>query len=469
MMGGKIIVQSKYGEGSTFTVYLNQKIVKMHELETLPTENKISDDISFKSTRILVVDDNKLNLKIIDKIVKRYGIDTVLVDSGAACLNLINNNEKFDLILMDDMMPKMRGTEVFSRLKQIKGFNTPVVALTANALSGMRESYLKAGFDDYLAKPIEKKELIRVLQEYLTKKTNNTTIETLDSSDSSSNNSSNDKRILIVDDNKLNIKIAANIMKKYNFIIEEALSGEECLSMVQNNNYDLIFMDIMMPNMDGVETLNRLRKMPGFNTKVVALTADALDGSRERFLQAGFDEYIAKPIDKVLLEEVISKFITKEVEKEEHHIFDDSFPKEWLDMSKPLNEIKLSQEIEASDNSNNPDYLIQNGIDFNHGISLLGEKSMYDETLKDFLAGIDERMAKLKEYKSDGNCADYAVEAHALKSDSKYLGFTKLADDALNHEMAGKNNDRLFIEKNYQKLEKEVEKIVNITRIYLGE
>lgn len=94
---------------------------------------------------------------------------------------------------------------------------------------------------------------------------------------------------------------------------------------------------------------------------------------------------------------------------------------------------------------------------------------MYDETLKDFLAGIDERMAKLKEYKSDGNCADYAVEAHALKSDSKYLGFTKLADDALNHEMAGKNNDRLFIEKNYQKLEKEVEKIVNITRIYLGE
>ena len=94
---------------------------------------------------------------------------------------------------------------------------------------------------------------------------------------------------------------------------------------------------------------------------------------------------------------------------------------------------------------------------------------LYDETLKDFLAGIDERMAKLKEYKSDGNCADYAVEAHALKSDSKYLGFTKLADDALNHEMAGKNNDRLFIEKNYQKLEKEVEKIVNITRIYLGE
>mgnify|MGYP002306992821 FL=1 len=469
MMGGKIIVQSKYGEGSTFTVYLNQKIVKMHELETLPTENKISDDISFKSTRILVVDDNKLNLKIIDKIVKRYGIDTVLVDSGEACLNLINNNEKFDLILMDDMMPKMRGTEVFSRLKQIKGFNTPVVALTANALSGMRESYLKAGFDDYLAKPIEKKELIRVLQEYLTKKTNSTTIEMLDSSDSSSKNSSNDKRILIVDDNKLNIKIAANLMKKYNFIIEEALSGDECLSMVQNNNYDLIFMDIMMPNMDGVETLNRLRKMPAFNTKVVALTADALDGSREKFLQAGFDEYIAKPIDKVLLEEVISKFITKEVEKEEHHIFDDSFPKEWLDMSKPLNEIKLSQEIEASDNSNNPDYLIQNGIDFNHGISLLGEKSMYDETLKDFLDGIDERMAKLKEYKSDGNCADYAVEAHALKSDSKYLGFTKLAEDALNHELAGKNNDRLFIDKNYQKLSKEVEKIVNITRVYLGE
>ena len=166
--------------------------------------------------------------------------------------------------------------------------------------------------------------------------------------------------VLVVDDDKEIVDAIDIYLRNEGINVIKAYDGLEALEALMENDVYLILMDIMMPNMDGVETLNRLRKMPGFNTKVVALTADALDGSREKFLQAGFDEYIAKPIDKVLLEEVISKFITKEVEKEEHHIFDDSFPKEWLDMSKPLNEIKLSQEKEASDNSNNQDNLLQN-------------------------------------------------------------------------------------------------------------
>ena len=167
MMGGKIVVQSKYGEGSKFTVYLNQKIVELYSKE----EEKKEDGTlaSYHGSHVLVVDDNDLNLKIIDKLLKKYNIMTTLVASGQNCLDLINDHEYFDLILMDDMMPEMNGKETFAKLKEIEGFKIPVVALTANALSGMKEQYLKLGFNDYLAKPINKDELDEVLKKYLKK------------------------------------------------------------------------------------------------------------------------------------------------------------------------------------------------------------------------------------------------------------------------------------------------------------
>ena len=167
MMGGKIVVQSKYGEGSKFTVYLNQKIVELYNKEEEKKED--STLASYHGSHVLVVDDNDLNLKIIDKLLKKYNIMTTLVASGQNCLDLINDHEYFDLILMDDMMPEMNGKETFAKLKEIEGFKTPVVALTANALSGMKEQYLKLGFNDYLAKPINKDELDEVLKKYLKK------------------------------------------------------------------------------------------------------------------------------------------------------------------------------------------------------------------------------------------------------------------------------------------------------------
>ena len=167
MMGGKIVVQSKYGEGSKFTVYLNQKIVELYSKEEEKKED--STLASYHGSHVLVVDDNDLNLKIIDKLLKKYNIMTTLVASGKNCLDLINDHEYFDLILMDDMMPEMNGKETFAKLKEIEGFKTPVVALTANALSGMKEQYLKLGFNDYLAKPINKDELDEVLKKYLKK------------------------------------------------------------------------------------------------------------------------------------------------------------------------------------------------------------------------------------------------------------------------------------------------------------
>ena len=166
MMGGKIVVQSKYGSGSKFTVYLEQKIIKMTSDTKEVIEEKNTYNYDYSTKKILVVDDNKMNLKVAINVLKKYKIipDTVL--SGKECIEMLSNNT-YDLILMDDMMPGISGTDTLKELKKDKHFNTPVVVLTANALTGMREKYLKSGFCDYLAKPMEKEELDRILKEYL--------------------------------------------------------------------------------------------------------------------------------------------------------------------------------------------------------------------------------------------------------------------------------------------------------------
>ena len=168
LMGGKIVVDSTYGKGSTFTVAIDQRIV--NKTKVVPVEAKVVKKVNIKGKKILIVDDNLINLKVAARLLESYKVETECVSSGFECLNKINEGIKYDLILMDDMMPKMSGVETFKKLKQIEGFNVPVIALTANAIAGMKENYLKEGFNDYISKPIDKKELERVLKTYLNAK-----------------------------------------------------------------------------------------------------------------------------------------------------------------------------------------------------------------------------------------------------------------------------------------------------------
>ena len=165
LMGGKVIVHTVYGEGSKFTIILDQPIEKESALQKVQGPNLTHLDLT--GVKILVVDDNTLNLKVSTKLFERYHAMIECVDSGFRCLEKIQAGEKYDIILLDDMMPKMSGVETLKKLKQLPNFSTPVVALTANAITGMREKYLADGFNDYLAKPIEKDEMIRVFASIL--------------------------------------------------------------------------------------------------------------------------------------------------------------------------------------------------------------------------------------------------------------------------------------------------------------
>ena len=171
IMGGKIVVQSIYGKGSKFTIAIDQRVIHKEITEAAPVEDKININANtdFTGKNILIVDDNKINLKVASRLLQNYKANTITVDSGVECLEKIKAGEKYDLILLDDMMPKMSGVETLTNLKQIEGFNIPTVALTANAIEGMKEKYLASGFDDYLAKPIDKLELNKIIVKYLNK------------------------------------------------------------------------------------------------------------------------------------------------------------------------------------------------------------------------------------------------------------------------------------------------------------
>lgn len=443
MMGGSITVKSTYGEGSEFIVAIDQKISTVKDKQII---KNVEEKLDLTGKKILIVDDNEMNIKVTNRLLSKYKVNVDSVISGFDCLEKIKNKEIFDLILMDDMMPKMSGVETLKKLKEIEGFNIPTIALTANAIHGMREKYLKDGFSDYLSKPIDKHQLFRVLSTYI--KTDNSFIEKQPEKEKKEDKKfkyldCSNQSVLIVDDNEMNIKIAKRFLEPYKFNIDGSNSGMDCIDKIKSGKkYDLIFMDIMMPEMDGVETFHNLQKIPGFDSKVIVLTADAVLGAREKYLKEGFDEYIAKPINKPHLDDIINKFLK---------VSSKSGSKDDVILSKP---------------QNNYEKLKQNGIDVDYGVKLLGDLETYNDMLQEFIKNVDSRVEKLTNFKEQRDMDNYAIEIHSLKSDSKYLGFLKLADMAFNHELKSKANQILFVQDQFDSLIQELRRIQAIIKEY---
>lgn len=161
LLNGTITVSSYYGSGSVFTINIPQKL--KNELEIVEQTNTTK----FNNKKVLLVDDDRLNNRILKRLLKIYGIELDTCERGIECIDKINNGEQYDLILMDIMMPDINGVDTLKKLKSNKNFNTKVIALTADALSTSRNKYLKEGFTDYLAKPFKKEELEEKLKELL--------------------------------------------------------------------------------------------------------------------------------------------------------------------------------------------------------------------------------------------------------------------------------------------------------------
>lgn len=433
MMNGTITIQSKPLKGSKIVISLKQELAKS-------SSNIISlNATNIANKKVLIVDDNSLNIKVCRKLLSAYNLDVTSVDSGLECIKLLKTGASFDLILMDDLMPGMNGSETLSNLKKdINNFNTPTIILTANDIVENWDKYLASGFKDCLAKPIEKSELNRILSKYL-----NITKEEI-KVESTVNNSEFDltgKKILVVDDDNLNLKITQQFLKEYNPTVVSINNGKDCIKRVKDENFDLILMDDMMPELSGIDTMKLLRKIKDFNTPVIILTANIIDGAKDNYLNAGFDSYLAKPIKKTELCLILKKFI---VDKKEDNKLKENTIKYTLD------------------------YLIKNDIIDKNVLTNYKNIEEYNLALKKFIKTATSKITILNKYKSSHNLADYAVEVHDLRKDCQKLGMNKISNVLYNHELKSRNGNVKYIDENFDELSNIINDYVTVLKKYIN-
>lgn len=271
------------------------------------------------------------------------------------------------------------------------------------------------------------------------------------------------RKILIVDDNKLNIKVARRAISDFDFEIDECYDGLECLNkVVVGNEYDLILMDIMMPNMSGETAIKKLKENSNFKIPVIALTADAVAGAKEKYISEGFVDYIAKPFNKEQIKQKLDIVFNNS----------DMLTKGEKEKSQVNNSIIDQEEIEViSDETSNKiideNYLLENDVNYKKGIELFGDLETYNDMLSDWFEESQNKFEQLKLFKLRHDMPNYAIAVHALKSDSKYFGFDKLAELSYNHEMKSKENDQEYVLNNFHELELEFFRISNVVETYL--
>ena len=274
------------------------------------------------------------------------------------------------------------------------------------------------------------------------------------------------KRILVVDDNSTNLIIAKKLLEPYKFIIDTASGGGEAIGLVKNNQYDLIFMDHMMPEKDGVETTEEIRQLefPYCKTvPIVALTANAVYGARKELIQAGFDDYVAKPIDVKQLEEVLYKYLirasetgmTSETEKASGTGV--ILETEMISETEKTSETEMISETEKTSEIEMTSQIIEkSGSLFIKGIDVKGameriqiNEEIYLNILKTYYGDLQAKLQRIDQAKREGNIKNFVIDVHGLKSASASIGAMELSELAKELEMAGKNEELDFIESHY--------------------
>ncbi len=256
-------------------------------------------------------------------------------------------------------------------------------------------------------------------------------------------------KVLIVDDNLINRKVAKGFLKKYGFELSEAASGPESIKLVKETRYDIIFMDHMMPGMDGIEAVHLIREECGENGKtplIIALTANAMEGVREKFLSAGFQDFIPKPLDRKALNEFLIKWIPADRRRT----------------------VEVSSEGECPDDGIEFGNIRIKGIDTDVAMRYhSGIVSDYLEVLHLYCMDGSRKLVLLRELFEKKDIRAYEIEVHALKSASANVGAMKLSALAREHEEAASRKDEEFIRRNIPDLLASYEKQLDHIREFL--
>ena len=270
-----------------------------------------------------------------------------------------------------------------------------------------------------------------------------------------------DAKVLVVDDNAMNLKVMARLLLPYQIKVVTALSGQEALEKINSMDYDCVFLDHMMPEMDGVETLHKMRRKPGAyfqSLPIIAFTANAIGGAREMFLQEGFDDFIAKPIELSVLERMLRRYIPEHKQIRVEDMTDTTFERD------AAGQVSNGQGTEEASGTSDGkvqsaqseeaglEALAQSGINVKLGLSYCGDRDGLRDIVRMYHAQGEGRNSQIRQLYEEENWKNYAIAVHALKSNSKGIGAEALAELALNLEMAGKENRIDFIQQHHGEL-----------------
>ncbi len=278
-------------------------------------------------------------------------------------------------------------------------------------------------------------------------------------------------KVLVVDDNAMNLKVMARLLLPYQIKVTMAGSGQEALDKLGAMEFDCVFLDHMMPEMDGVETLHKIRKLPGAyyqSLSIIAFTANAIGGAREMFLSEGFDDFIAKPIELSVLERMLRRYIP--VQKQ--IVLDDDGKTAALfaekedsssavvqeaasvfeSVSAAAEESAAAVEQEMDSDSHAMAALSRAGIDIQQGISYCGDKEGFREITAMYYKEGTKRRVQLLRLFEEKDWKNYVIAVHALKSNSKGIGANEVSELALGLEMAGKENRIEYIMEHHSQL-----------------
>ena len=452
MMGGEIGVESREGKGSTFWFTAVLGIQPQQEEAAsapLPTE--------LRGMPVLIVDDNPTNLEILGKQLESWQVRPIQARDGETALQELQaahaSGNPPGMVITDEHMPGMDGLELGRRIRAEERFSDiPLVLLTSIGRSGNAHRLAEAGFSAYLNKPVRKSELLDTLATVLAKahQPSETTRSTPQEKRRAPDRPLLSGHVLLAEDNKVNQQVALAMVKKLGLSAEVASDGQEALEAMQSSSFDLVLMDVQMPEMDGFEATQAIRKLEEQDhksrTPILAMTAHAMKEDRDKCLQAGMDDYISKPLSPENLAGLLQAYLSEPAPPEGDASAHQDSPD--LTAEAPPEKEEIFQEAEL--------------------LARVGEdREVMREILEEILRDVPTRIENLKKAAEDGDARDVRFLAHGIKGMAGNIAAPgvqktayKLETQAANQELSGTEELISELESEFDLLQTELKKYV---------